>query len=66
VGRVPLGEIFTVDEGVERMISTGAPTADIRRQLNAQPGFRPLAHDALLQAARGEVALEDVFRAVGL
>ncbi len=66
VGRLPLGEIFTVDETVERMISTGAPTADIRQALAAQPAFRPLARDALARAAAGEVSLDDVFRAVGL
>ncbi|MDQ0465745.1 general secretion pathway protein E [Caulobacter ginsengisoli] len=65
-GRLPLGEIFTVDETVERMISTGAPTADIRHALAAQPAFRPLAQDALSRAAAGEVSLDDVFRAVGL
>ncbi len=66
VGRAPLGEIFTVDEAIERMISTGAPTADIRRQLASRPGFATLAHDALRHAARGEVALEDVYRATSL
>ena len=66
VGRLPLGEIFTVDEAVERMISTGAPTADIRQYLNRETGFQTLAHSALAHAARGDVALDDVFRAVGL
>ncbi len=66
VGRAPLGEIFTVDEAIERMISTGAPTADIRRQLASRPGFTTLAHDALRHAARGEVSLEDVYRATSL
>ncbi len=66
VGRVPLGEIFTVDEAIERMISTGAPTADIRRQLSGRADFATLAHDALHHAARGEVSLEDVYRATSL
>ncbi|MDO9337707.1 MAG: GspE/PulE family protein [Caulobacter sp.] len=66
VGRVPLGEIFTVDEAIERMISTGAPTADIRRQLASRPGFATLAHDALRHAAVGQVALADVYRATSL
>ncbi|WP_271065853.1 GspE/PulE family protein [Caulobacter sp. NIBR1757] len=66
VGRVPLGEIFTVDEAIERMISTGAPTADIRRQLSGRADFATLAHDALRHAARGEVSLEDVYRATSL
>jgi general secretion pathway protein E len=65
-GRLPLGEIFSIDEAVERLISTGAPTADIRAHLTAIPTFRPLAADALSRAARGEVAVTDVFRAVGL
>jgi general secretion pathway protein E len=66
VGRVPLGEIFTVDEAIERMISTGAPTADIRRQLSERADFATLAHDALRHAAQGEVSLEDVYRATSL
>jgi len=66
VGRAPLGEIFTVDEAIERMISTGAPTADIRRQLSGRADFATLAHDALRHAARGEVSLEDVYRATSL
>jgi general secretion pathway protein E len=65
-GRLPLGEIFTVDEQVERMISTGAPTADIRHVLAGRADFHPLAQDALRRAAAGEIALDDVFRAVGL
>jgi general secretion pathway protein E len=65
-GRLPLGEIFSVDETVERLISTGAPTADIRAHLATIPTFRPLAGDALSRAARGEVAVADVFRVVGL
>ncbi len=64
-GRLPLGEIFTIDETLERLISAGAPTADIRARL-AETGFRPLAHDVLRRAAAGEVAVEDAFRAVGL
>ena len=63
---MPLGEIFTVDEAIERMISTGAPTADIRRQLSGRADFATLAHDALRHAARGEVSLEDVYRATSL
>ena len=66
VGRAPVGEIFSVDEAIERLISTGAPTADIRRQLAGRPDFATLAHDALRHAARGEVALEDVYRATSL
>ncbi len=65
-GRLPLGEIFTVDETLERLISAGAPTADLRAHLTAVPGFRPLSHDALRRAAAGEVAAEDAFRTVGL
>ena len=65
-GRLPLGEIFTVDETLERLISAGAPTADLRAHLKAMPDFRTLAHDALRRAAAGEVAVEDAFRTVGL
>jgi type II secretory ATPase GspE/PulE/Tfp pilus assembly ATPase PilB-like protein len=65
-GRLPLGEIFNVDETLERLISAGAPTADLRAHLTAIPAFRPLAHDALRRAAAGEMAAEDAFRTVGL
>jgi len=65
-GRLPLGEIFTVDETLERLISAGAPTADLRAHLTAAPSFRPLAHEALRRAATCEVAAEDAFRTVGL
>ncbi len=65
-GRLPIGEIFTVDETLERLISAGAPTADLRAHLTAVPAFRPLAHDALRRAAAGEVAAADAFRTVGL
>jgi len=65
-GRVPLGEVFTVDETLERLISAGAPTADIRAHLLAAEGFQPLIHDALRRAAAGEIAVEDAFRTVGL
>ena len=64
--RLPLGEIFTVDEAIERLISDGAPTADIRAHLAGLPSFRPLAQDALSRAARGQVSVEAVFRTVGL
>jgi general secretion pathway protein E len=65
-GRLPLGEVFTVDETLERLISAGAPTADLRAHLTAAPAFQPLAHDALRRAAAGEMAAEDAFRTVGL
>jgi len=65
-GRLPLGEIFTLDEDLERLISAGAPTADIRAHLAGDAFFRPLAHDALRRAAAGEIGVEDAFRAVGL
>jgi general secretion pathway protein E len=65
-GRAPLGEIFTIDEALERLISAGAPTADIRAQLMSTQAFQPLAHDALRRAANGEVSVEDAFRTVGL
>ncbi|HVN02371.1 MAG TPA: GspE/PulE family protein [Caulobacteraceae bacterium] len=65
-GRLPLGEIFTVDETLERLISAGAPTADLRAHLGEAGAFRPLAHDALRRAAAGEIAAEDAFRTVGL
>ena len=65
-GRLPLGEVFTVDEPLERLISAGAATADLRAQLMAVGAFRPLAYDALRRAAAGEVAAEDAFRTVGL
>jgi len=65
-GRLPLGEIFTVDETLERLISAGAPTADIRSHLLGADAFQPLIHDALRRAANGEVAVEDAFRTVGL
>jgi general secretion pathway protein E len=65
-GRLPLGEVFTVDETLERLISAGAPTADLRAHLSTVAAFQPLAHDALRRAAAGEVAAEDAFRTVGL
>ncbi|HEY1752019.1 MAG TPA: GspE/PulE family protein [Caulobacteraceae bacterium] len=65
-GRLPLGEIFTVDETLERLVSAGAPTADLRAHLATLDGFRPLAEDALRRAAAGEVAVEDAFRTAGL
>jgi general secretion pathway protein E len=65
-GRAPLGEVYTVDETLERLISAGAPTADLRSHLASTDLFRPLAHDALRRAAIGEVAVEDAFRTVGL
>jgi type II secretory ATPase GspE/PulE/Tfp pilus assembly ATPase PilB-like protein len=65
-GRLPLGEIFTVDEALERLISAGAPTADLRSHLVSAGAFRPLAQDALRRAAAGEAAVEDAFRTVGL
>jgi general secretion pathway protein E len=65
-GRLPLGEIFTLDEDLERLISAGAPTADIRAHLAGSTTFQPLAHDALRRAADGEIAVEDAFRTIGL
>jgi general secretion pathway protein E len=65
-GRLPLGEIFTLDEDLERLISAGAPTADIRAHLAIDPSFRPLSHDALRRAAGGEISIEDALRTVGL
>ena len=65
-GRAPLGEVYTIDETLERLISAGAPTADIRSHLVSTGLFRPLAHDALRRAALGEMAVEDAFRTVGL
>jgi general secretion pathway protein E len=65
-GRLPLGEIFTLNEDLERLISAGAPTADIRAHLAADEAFRPLSQDALRRAARGEISIEDALRTVGL
>jgi len=65
-GRLPLGEIFTIDETMERLISAGAPTADLKAHLAATEGFRSLTHDALRRAAAGEIGPEEAFRTVGL
>ncbi|HZZ88274.1 MAG TPA: GspE/PulE family protein [Caulobacteraceae bacterium] len=65
-GRLPLGEIFTIDETMERLISAGAPTADLKARLAASDSFHSLTQDALRRAAAGEVSPEDAFRTVGL
>ncbi len=64
-GRLPVGEIITVDEEIERMVAVGAPTADIRRRLG-ETGFQPIARDALSRAAQGAVSLDGASRTVRL
>jgi len=66
IGRAPIGETFDNDTTIERLIATGAPTADIRAHLAASPGFAAMARRVLDRVGRGELCLDDAYRTVGL
>ena len=65
-GRAPVGEAFDNDATIERLIATGAPTADIRAYLATNPSFSAMAGRVLDRVASGELCLDDAYRTVGL
>ncbi|MBI4803702.1 MAG: Flp pilus assembly complex ATPase component TadA [Desulfovibrio sp.] len=60
-GRIGVYEIFTVSEEMERIILSGAVSADIRRAAEAD-GMTTLRRAALMRLAQGLTTVEEVLR----
>jgi len=60
-GRLALGEVMLMSEGVQRLVLARATSAAIERQAIAE-GMVPLARDGLRHAMRGETSIAEVFR----
>ena len=63
-GRVPIVEVFSCSEEVERLITAGAPAAELHRAVVAG-GMRSLRESALDQVRRGATTLREVERVLG-
>jgi general secretion pathway protein E/type IV pilus assembly protein PilB len=64
LGRVAIGELYPMDEGLEELVLAGAKAADMKRYLAAK-GMRILAADGLAKAALGITTIAEVAREVG-
>jgi general secretion pathway protein E/type IV pilus assembly protein PilB len=64
-GRIAIGEIFPMDEGLEELILANAKTTAIKSYL-VERGMISLAIDGLTKAAAGITTLGEVEREVGL
>lgn len=62
-GQTGLFEVLHVSPAIRQLISDGAPTAEIRRTA-VKEGMLEFRQSALLNVARGETSLEEVFRVV--
>ncbi|MDA3960398.1 MAG: GspE/PulE family protein [Planctomycetota bacterium] len=60
-GRMPVHELFTVDDDVRRAIAGGEPLSQWRRLLK-RSGYRPLSFDALTKAMQGLTTIDEVLR----
>jgi general secretion pathway protein E len=56
--RSAVGEIFRVDERLERMIARGCELSELKAALR-EAGMRPLSADAIEKAKRGETTLSE-------
>lgn len=64
-GRALLGEVLSVDDGVQRALhNTEQTVASLQLEALKNPQFVPLALDGLIKALRGEVAIKDVLHVV--
>lgn len=63
-GRIPLQEIFVVDEVAERMINENAHS-DHLRSLAMQRGMHIMKQDGWLKVFKGDTSVEEVLRVVG-
>jgi len=62
-GQTGLFEVLHATPAVRQLISDGAPTAEVRRTA-VKEGMLEFRQSALLNVARGETSLEEVFRVV--
>jgi type II secretory ATPase GspE/PulE/Tfp pilus assembly ATPase PilB-like protein len=60
-GRMGIYEVFTISESIEKLISTGSSTSEIKNQAIAE-GMMTMAQDGILKALQGITDVEEVFR----
>ncbi len=62
-GRIGIYEVFTISDTIEKMITQGASTTEVRNQAISE-GMITMAQDGLLKALQGVTDPEEVFRVV--
>ncbi len=60
-GRVGVYEVFTIDDEIEKLITKGATTTEIKQQA-VSDGMITMAQDGILKALSGVTDVEEVFR----
>jgi len=60
-GRIGVYEVFTIGEEIEKLITKGATTSEIKKQAVAE-GMLTMAQDGILKAMLGITDVEEVFR----
>ncbi len=60
-GRLGVYEVFTIADEIEKLITKGATTTEIKKQAVAE-GMITMAQDGLLKALQGVTDVEEVFR----
>lgn len=60
-GRMGVYEVFTISDEIEKLITKGATTTEIRNQAVAE-GMISMAQDGILKALQGITDVEEVFR----
>jgi type II secretory ATPase GspE/PulE/Tfp pilus assembly ATPase PilB-like protein len=60
-GRVGVYEVFTIGEEIEKLITKGATTTEIKKQAVAE-GMLTMAQDGIFKALQGITDVEEVFR----
>lgn len=60
-GRLGVYEVFTINDEIEKLITKGATTTEIRNQAVAD-GMITMAQDGILKALQGITDVEEVFR----
>ncbi len=60
-GRIGVHEVFTISDEIEKMITKGATTTEIKNQAIAE-GMITMAQDGVLKALAGITDIEEVFR----
>ena len=63
-GRIPVHELFMVDDEVRRMLAEGKTSVDIR-QYTSSMQMKTLAEDAYIKAKDGHTTIDEIRRVIG-
>lgn len=65
VGRLPVFELFTVDDVLREMILKGATSQTLAQEARRRTGYTPMLEDGLKKVAAGLISLPDLLAATG-